>query len=370
MTLTERQFLSLVRSGIHGSAPEAGLFRGPVDWNALYALADAQAVVPLVTDGIDHLPAEEKPSIEVLEPFLADTLATEMRNETINRFARGLFRRINQGGIDALMVKGQAVARLYPDSRHRQPGDIDILVLPEDYATLKSLITSKATAIDEEHPEILHQGMSFGSVEVELHGTVSTLMSVRLDRKLGLLMEQMFRGKDFTVEDFGGESVKTPSVLFDAVYILVHFLHHYWSGGVGVRQLIDWGLFVTRHFEDLDKASLEAVLKDLGIFRLWQTFAGLSVAHLGMDGSRIPFCTDRYSRKYEGILRYLIKSGNFGKNQPRESRERSYFGRKLHSFWQLVVCDRLRHFPEFPAESLRYFSGAFHYGLIRLSEGV
>ena len=38
---------------------------------------------------------------------------------------------------------------------------------------------------------------------------------------------------------------------FNAVYILVHFLHHYWSGGVGLRQLMDWGLYVTRHYEEL-----------------------------------------------------------------------------------------------------------------------
>ncbi len=370
MTLVERQFLSLLRSGIHGTRPEAGLFQGTVAWDRLYAIADAQAVVPVVTDGIDQMPAADKPPIEILEPFLADTLATEMRNEALNRFARGIFRRINPSGRPALMVKGQAVGRLYPDPRHRQPGDIDILVLPRDYAAVKDLLVPKATTLDQEHSEILHQGMSFGSIEVEIHGTVSTLMSVRLDRKLAAMMEEMFRREEFIVEDFGGEPVKTPSVLFDAVYILVHFLHHYWSGGVGFRQLVDWGLFVTRHFDEIDTTALESVLKDFGIFRLWQTFAGLVVAHLGMDAARMPFHTDRYSRKYDGILRYIFKSGNFGKNQPRESREHSYLVRKIHSFWQLVVCDRLRHFPEFPAESLRYFTGAFHYGLIRLSEGV
>lgn len=368
MTLTEKQFLSLVRSGLTGAEPDVALFTGPVDWTTIYRLSDEQAVVSVVTDGIDHLPETLKPGIEILEPFLADTLATEMRNDAINRFASALFRRINKTGIPVLMVKGQALARLYPDPGHRQPGDIDLLVRPEDYPALRDLLVAKATAVDTEHAEILHQGMSFGSFEVEVHGTISTLMSVVLDRKLAFLTERMFREEAFPLEDFGGEPVKTPSVLFNAVYILIHFLHHYWSGGVGLRQLSDWGLFVNRHYEELDGDLLESTLDELGITRLWQAFAGLSVAFLGMDKDRFPLWSDRYRRKYKGILRYMLKCGNFGQNQPREVVERTYLRRKIHSFWQLVVCDRLRHFPEFPAESLRYFTGAFHYGLIRLSE--
>ncbi len=369
MNFTEKQFLSLLRSGLTGTVPDPALFAGTVGWEDIYRLADEQTVVPVVTDGIDLLPSALKPGIEILEPFLADTLATEMRNDTVNRFAGALFRKLNSTGMPALMVKGQGLARLYPQPGHRQPGDIDILVRPEDYPAVRDLLVAKASVADQEHAEILHQGMSFGSIEVEVHGTISTLMSVRLDRKLAALQEEMFRSEAFTSEDFGGVTVRMPSVLFNAVYILIHFLHHYWSGGVGLRQLTDWGLYVNRHFDEIDAGRLEGVLRDLGVLRLWQTFSGLSTTVLGTDKDRFPLWTDRYHRKYEGILRYMLKCGNFGMNHPREAVERPYLLRKIHSFWRLVVADRLRHFPEFPAESVRYFTGAFHYGLIRLAEG-
>lgn len=370
MTLSEKQLLALVRAGLSGRVDEPDLFSGALDWQTIYDLSVAQTVTPLVTEGIDLLPDAQKPDIDLLEPFLADTLATEKRNDALDRFIRGLYRLLYSSGIPALLVKGQALAPLYPNPRHRQPGDIDILVLPEDYEKTKELIVPRATSVESEQSEILHQAMAFGSIEVEVHGTVSTLMSVRLDRKLAAWMEEMFRAGDFPEVSVGSFPVKTPPVLFNAVYILIHFLHHYWSSGVGLRQLLDWALFVSRHADGIDKPRLEAVLRDMGIFRLWQTFAGVSVAAFGLPAERIPFCTDRYRGKYDGILRYLFKTGNFGLNAPRESKERSYLARKIHSFWQLVICDRLRHFPEFPAESLRYFFGATHYGIIRLSEGV
>ena len=360
---------ALLRACLKGTAPDADLFSGEVPWERLYTLSDEQAVSPLVTDGIEMLPDARKPGIELLEPFLADTMATEIRNDTMDRFAGGLFKALYKAGIPALMVKGQGLAPLYPDPRHRQPGDIDILVRPADYERTKALLLPKATQVDAEHPEILHQGMMFGSVEVEIHGSISTLMSVALDRKLSALLDDLFRKEDFTEVTVGGTPVKTPSALFNAVYILVHFLHHYWSSGVGLRQLIDWELFVTKNFDRIDRAELEALLQDLGLMRLWQTFGGLAADRLGADPARIPFYSDRYRNKYDGIVRYILRSGNFGHNQTRAPKPRQYFLRKVHSFWRLVVCDRLRHFPEFPAESLRYFFGATHYGLIRLSEG-
>lgn len=225
---------ALLRAGLKGAAPDADLFSGEVPWERLYTLSDEQAVSPLVTDGIEMLPDARKPGIELLEPFLADTMATEIRNDTMDRFAGGLFKALYKAGIPALMVKGQGLAPLYPDPHHRQPGDIDILVRPADYERTKALLLPKATQVDAEHPEILHQGMMFGSVEVEIHGSISTLMSVALDRKLSALLDDLFRKEDFTEVTVGGTPVKTPSALFNAVYILVHFLHHYWSSGVGL----------------------------------------------------------------------------------------------------------------------------------------
>ena len=84
---------ALLRAGLKGAAPDADLFSGEVPWERLYTLSDEQAVSPLVTDGIEMLPDARKPGIELLEPFLADTMATEIRNDTMDRFAGGLFGR-------------------------------------------------------------------------------------------------------------------------------------------------------------------------------------------------------------------------------------------------------------------------------------
>ena len=194
-------------------------------------------------------------------------------------------------------------------------------------------------------------------------------MSPSLDRKLVAMMDEMFRKSDFSSVEIDGKPIPVPNATFNAVYILVHFLHHYWSSGVGLRQLMDWTMFVSTHKREIDVILLEEQLENLGIKRIWQTFAGFVSEYLGCPAEKLPLWTGRYSKAYPHIWRFLRKSGNFGKNQPRVRKEESYIVRKIHSFLLQVVYDRLRHFPEFPRESLRYFAGAFRYGLGRLAQG-
>ena len=368
MTLLEQRFFSLLRSGLRGGAPDAALFPADTDWAALYDLSFRQTVVGLVTDGIHHLPAEcLPPQEETLDPFLGDVMFTETRNGQLNRALPRLVKAL--AGLRVAVVKGQPLGLNYPDPMRRQPGDIDLLLLPSFYETAKSILLPKATKVLEEEKDIWHQGMHFRSIEVEVHGSISTLMSKKLDRKLAALLEEQFDGRDFPSVSIGGARIPVPEAGFNAVYIFVHFLQHYWSGGVGLRQLVDWMTFVSVHKREIHPVMLEKRLEDLGLLHLWKVFTGFAQEFLGCPPEKLPLAAAPDSAKNARIWRYIRRCGNFGKNVDRTRAEESYLVRKVHSFWRLVVADRLRHFSVFPKESVRFFLGAFGYGLQRLAKG-
>ena len=365
---TDSQFFALLRSGLWNEVPERAPFAGGADWEALHDLAYRQTVTPLVTDGINRLPKELLPAEpERLDPFLGDLMATANRNRVLDAFIPKLFDALE--GIPVVLVKGQALAQDYPDPERRQPGDIDLLLLPSSYETAKDILLPKATKVLDEEKEIWHQGMRFRSVEVEIHGSISTLMSRKLDRKLAALLEEQFDGRPFPAVSIGGAEIPVPDADFNAVYIFVHFLQHYWSGGVGLRQLVDWMTFVTVHKRDIHPVVLEVRLKDLGLLRLWKVFTGFAQEYLGCPVEKLPLAAAPDPGKNARIWRYLRRCGNFGKNVDRSRGEESYLVRKVHSLWRLVVADRLRHFRVFPQESVRFFLGAFGYGLQRLAKG-
>ncbi len=365
---TDSQFFALLRSGLWNEVPERASFAGGTDWEALHHLAFRQTVVPLVTDGINRLPKELLPAEpERLDPFLGDLMATANRNRVLDAFVPKLFDAL--AGIPVVLVKGQSLALDYPDPERRQPGDIDLLLLPSSYEAAKDILLPKATTVLEEAKGIWHQGMRFRSVEVEIHGSISTLMSRKLDRKLAALLEDQFDGRPFPTVAIGGSEIPVPEADFNAVYIFVHFLQHYWSGGVGLRQLVDWMTFVTVHKRDIHPVVLEVRLKDLGLLRLWKVFTGFAQEYLGCPVEKLPLAMTPDSGKNARIWRYIRRCGNFGKNVDRSRGEESYLVRKVHSLWRLVVADRLRHFRVFPQESVRFFLGAFGYGLQRLAKG-
>ena len=366
---TERQFFALLRSGLWNEVPERTPFAGGVDWEALYRLSFEQTVVPLVTDGINRLPREFLPNDrpERLDPFLGDLMSTAKRNRSLDVFIPKLFKALE--GIPVVLVKGQALAQDYPDPERRQPGDIDLLLLPSSYEAAKAILLPKATKVLEEERVVWHQGMRFHSIEVEIHGSISTLMSRKLDRQLSALLEEQFDGRTFPAVSIGGAEIPVPDADFNAVFIFVHFLHHYWAGGVGLRQLIDWMIFVTVHKREIHPVILEKRLEDLGLLRIWKVFTGFAQEYLGCPEEKLPLAATPDSRKNDRIWRYIRRCGNFGKNVDRSRKKESYLVRKVHSFWRLVVADRLRHFSVFPRESVRFFLGAFGYGLQRLAKG-
>ena len=365
----DSQFFALLRSGLWNEVPERAPFAGGTDWESLYRLAYEQTVVPLVTDGVNRLPREFLPNDrpERLDPFLADMMSTAKRNRTLDAFIPKLFNALS--GIPVVLVKGQSLAQDYPDPERRSPGDIDLLLLPSSYEAAKAVLLPKASTVLEEESAVWHQGMRFHSIEVEIHGSISTLMSRKLDRKLAALLEELFDGRSLPTVTLGGREIPVPDAGFNAVYIFVHFLQHYWSGGVGLRQLVDWMTFVSVHKRDIHPVVLEKRLDDLGLTRLWRVFTGVAQEYLGCPAEKLPLAAAPDSRKNARIWRYIRRCGNFGKNVDRTRRKESYLFRKIHSFWRLVVSDRLRHFAVFPKESVRFFIGAFGYGLQRLAKG-
>jgi len=365
---TDSQFFALLRAGLWNEVPARDCFTSGTDWEALYRLAAAQTVVPLVTDGINRLPRELLPAEpERLDPFIGSLMSTAKRNRRLDAFIPKLFTEI--GDIPAVLVKGQSLAVDYPDPERRQPGDIDLLVPPSSYEAAKAALLPKATGVEEEAAGILHQPLLFHSIEVEIHGSISTLLSRKLDGKLAALLEEQFDGRPHPEVTLGEARVPVPEAGFNAVYIFVHFLKHYWSGGVGLRQVIDWIIFVSVHKRDIHPVLLEIQLKDLGLLDLWKVFTGFAQEYLGCPMEKLPLATAPDSRKNDRIWRYISRCGNFGKNVDRTRGKESWLVRKVHSFWRLVLADRLRHFPVFPKESLRFFIGSFGYGLQRLAKG-
>ena len=124
----EKELFKLLRMGL--DVPGAfGDFRLDVQaWEFLYALAKQQSVLGIAFAGIEKLPRESRPPMQLLMRWATEVEAIRGMNGLMNREAARLTRLFTDAGRKNAILKGQANARLYPDPGLRQSGDIDIWV--------------------------------------------------------------------------------------------------------------------------------------------------------------------------------------------------------------------------------------------------
>ena len=360
-------FLTLLRAGLWGT--EAVLAPAdPADWKDVFTLASEQTVIGLVGEGLQHASGTLPPE-SVLHAFIGTSYGTELRNREMNAFLSGQYAAMSEAGIRAVVLKGQGIACCYRNPMWRQSGDIDYLLSAEDYASAKDLLVPKADEADHEDKALLHYPLHFGDIVVELHGTLHTDISRRIDRCMSAKQQALFSKEDFRYEKINGVTLRLPSLQFDVVYVFTHILHHFYQGGIGLRQLCDWArlLYVSSGRLDVDQVRKD--LESMHLAREWQVFAAFLVDRLGMDPARIPLYSEASPHRSEALLKRILKSGNFGHNEQARSLEfRNYFHRKIASFFGRGK-EILQSFPVFPGKTLVNLASFFWNGTRKVLRG-
>lgn len=360
--INQEAFFELVRAGLwpndnHNHNDNHVLFKD-VDWGKVYQLAEEQSVMGLVTAGIEaNTNRTDATNINIPQEwvlqFIGSTLQIEQQNKDLNAFVAKLMEKLRKEDVYAILVKGQGIAQCYEKPLWRASGDVDLLLSLDNYEKAKKVLIPQAEDVESEYKSLKHQGMTMqGGFVVELHGTLHSRLSRRVDRVVDKAQKSVFYGGEVRSWMNGNTSVFLPSPDNDVIFVFTHILHHFFIEGVGLRQICDWCRLLWTYREKLDKKLLEQRLKKAGIISEWMAFAALAVDWLGMPVDAMPLYSSdkKWSRKAEKIMSFVLESGNFG-----HSREAATG--KLHSVW-LKTKDFARHSLVFPWDSIKFF---FHF---------
>ena len=355
--ITDREvFLELVRAGLFPSYYSSVSVHGsPVNWKGVYRLAEEQSVMGLVAAGIEALQPSNKPSKEVALQFVGRTLLLENTNKRMNGFIACLIDKLRDADCFAVLVKGQGVAQCYEQPLWRTCGDVDLLLDKDNYEKAKSFLTAKADIVDEEDKKRQHLAMTIDGWTIELHGTLSTGISDRLNRVIYEVQSSIFQEKSVCSWLNGNTLVFLPSPDDHVFLVFSHILEHFYVEGVGLRQICDWCRMLWMYRGELDLELLERRIRKAGILSEWKGFASLAVNTLGIPVEAMPFYDVSHLAKGTRVLEYVMKSGNFGHNKDNSYRARtSNFTGLMITFWR-----RVKEFAEltliFPTQTPRIF---------------
>ena len=370
MNKNQQAFFHLVRAGLWEK--EARLLPyGEVDYAEILRLAEEQAVMGLVTAGLKQVADTKVLQVELLQ-FIGHSLQIEEQNKAMNQFLGMLVEKMRDAGIHPLLVKGQGIAQCYEKPLWRSSGDIDFLLDDEDFEKAKQLLTPLALEVGTESKYSKHLGMTIDAWVVELHGNLRCGKSRRMDAELDAIKYDSFHRGAVRTWMNGQTRISMLSETNDAVFVFAHIVKHFYSGGIGLRQICDWCRLLWVCSGSLDIQALEARVRRMGMLSEWRAFGAFAVECLGMPVEAMPlYSPDRkWQTKAGRIYDFIVEVGNFGHN-----RDMTYYVkypflvRKTISLGRRC-SDMMRHARIFPLDSLRFFSKIIYHGFIAAARGI
>ena len=299
-------------------------------WTSLYSLAKQQSVLGIAFAGIEKLPKESRPPMQLLMRWATEVEAIRGMNTLMNREARRLTQLFENVGRKNAILKGQANARLYPDPTLRQAGDIDIWVEGGRDSINQLLV---------EMGMIEKSALEFGRFWHHAH----------LERtKDGIMAEVHYRPasgnpyKSQELQDFLNreilnaqmvpEGFYAPSIKFALVMQLSHLQQHFYSGGLGLRQYIDYYILLKNSTAEV-RREVTSVMKHLGMLHACSAVMWVLQQVLGL-GRDLMLCTPCAWRGRR-LLRLALVGGNFGKyrQKPRNVFVRWFRDRRQALSW-------------------------------------
>lgn len=356
--------LSLVRSALWGTVPE--MLPPDVDWRKVCVLARQQTLVGLLADAVQILPDGQKPDADTLSQLRTYVMKNLQAHMLITRRLSQTVSILRGEGIEPVLFKGHGLAMNYPDPMSRQCGDIDLYVGKYSYEKALKVCVDHFGEGEHDSESIKHYHFDNQGVSVELHRIAETMPGIRADRRYQKWTVENLEHSDLRRVEVDGVEVNLPPYGFDAIYVMNHAWHHFVTGGIGLRQICDWTMYVHRFHDRLDTARLLSDLKDFGLLKVWHMFSWIAVNHLGLPAEECPLYEGKFAEDAEKMLDFIWAGGNFGRyDQGKGTRPDGYSSGKIHS----MIVQTKRFFkiiPVYPMHILKawilYFcNGIYHY---------
>jgi hypothetical protein len=161
----------------------------------------------------------------------------------------------NANQIDHVFLKGTLLKTLYPSSYMRSMGDIDILVKPESMQPIHHHLEQSGfrNPLNSENHDSFTKGKD---IMVEIHQRVDVGFAEQWKSLFGNIWSHAVWVKE-------GRYEFEPA--FNLTYLLCHMGKHFASSGVGLRSILDIGLFATKFHDVMDSTVLNGYLDTVGL---------------------------------------------------------------------------------------------------------
>ena len=278
-----RCLTTLLRYALKGEQmpqPELEQLMRGVDGEAMFALARAHAVAPLVYDVWSGYP-EIQPSVQSrLQTYAMQIAGHSYRLLFYTKYLVGL---LEEAGLPVAVLKGVATAEFYPQPEMRKAGDVDLLLFSGENCA-RAVACLKAYGFREhEEKNHLHHVAMIGAegIEVELH---SMMVEPFDNQETNRIMLQCQKEAQSHIERqlCMGVSLPVLTGAYHGFSLLLHLLQHFLTAGFGIKLLCDWVVFWEKQPSEVIGEAVE-LIRTLKVEQFVAAVTGICVRELGME---------------------------------------------------------------------------------------
>lgn len=285
-----------------------------VSLKKIYELAKAQGVWSYVFLSVKKLYDTGKVNIasEVWKGLNAQIVAAVTRCSTRKEILRIIISELEEKNIKIILLKGDSLADLYRHPDYRLSGDIDLFIREKDEAVIFDTFEKYGFKVDkrmnkEHHSECRHPTAGTVELHVALYDDYCE--------------EIWFEGKTQLCEEYS-QIITNDGYKYDVlglndnfIYVTMHMIKHFLSGGAGLRQIMDVLLFIRRYKAEIDFERYKKLMTELSFDSFMDCIMEIGVKYLGFQRDELFYINDIPSQEnIEGILADLEKCGIFGHN--------------------------------------------------------
>ena len=298
-----------------------GFCKLPTDkeWAAMLDMADKQSLTGVLLRGLEKLPNAQRPPQELLLEWIGIQQIVVSTNKVQDAKSKELYKWFKEKGRDSCIIKGQGVARLYPQPELRQAGDIDIWVNADRDTVVDTMLTE---SIDVSVIDYVNcHAVFFDDVEVEVHFRPTYFFNPFANRRLQKWIQEYKYAQMANCDDVVGFAY--PTIAFNLVFSLIHIYRHVFSEGIGLRQLMDY-YYILQHSTENERQAAFDILGSFGLKKFVATVMYMMRRVFDIEDSLL-LCQPN-QKEGEYLFAEILRGGNFGryddrnKHLPTESR--------------------------------------------------
>ena len=252
MDLIKKRFLEALGASLQGDRVNWDGEITQQEWAELFKLAHDHQVLPMIFEAVYSCPAAKHADPQMMLFFRRQTMRSVMLQAMKTSEFLAMMKHLRNADLTPCVVKGIICRNLYPNPDHRNSGDEDVLIPPEQYERChEALLAFGMTPADQEQAWESAYEVPYGKpgspLYIELHKHLFPPESDAYGD-----FNRFFAQMELVEQEINGGKVLTMAPTDHFFYLICHSFKHFLHSGFGLRQVCDIVLYANRYGSEID----------------------------------------------------------------------------------------------------------------------